>query len=621
MAEHDVISVPEKRTSARRRFLPPIGSPGYHLLLAGVAILILGPLGGVSAAFMNFSIGFFIGGQVLAGILGSTVTLPYGPEGKHGANYMQTMAASVAGMGGMAVLVQAMVWLGLPEPRAWQLVLYFLCLGMLGVGVGMLYTPILVDRMQLAYPSGYAVANILRALTDRELLKRSIAKLGGGMGLGYLVGLFSLNLGWFGRWGLSAAAIAGLEKASISASTFGAGMIVGARIAVPALVVGLLGLWQTPYLRSIGWLGPNDPFRKIGFILSLGTILGAAILDIALILLQAARRLRQSATERAKPPEDWKRVNVLRLVLWVLFWGAGTVLVGSQVLHQPPLFLTIAVGLSFLFVLVNGISLGISDWNPISSAFVVTVFILAGLGLGDPQIGLFCAAVVLIACSEGGDMQQDRSTGWRLGTNRIMQFRYQVIGIVMGAVLAVALAKVFMSAYPILREDQFAHPHLPGAEKWQSAMTFKFVGALRGITTSQPHVMKALRLGIGLGLGIEIARKLIKRGRRYQQFAAGSFAGRVLDFVLDAVVLPSPYASSFGGFVELPTVVWWTAGGVGASLFDKVQSWRAARRPKPVQEGLPADMSTMSLVGGGLIAGDSLAALSVGVFGLLHTLL
>ncbi len=38
-------------------------------------------------------------------------------------------------------------------------------------------------------------------------------------------------------------------------------------------------------------------------------------------------------------------------------------------------------------------------------------------------------------------MQQDRSTGWRLGTNRLIQFRYQVIGIVMGAVLCVVLAK------------------------------------------------------------------------------------------------------------------------------------------------------------------------------------
>src|SRR5947209_15037632 len=123
-------------TSGFRRYLPRIGSPAYHILLSTVAILILGPLGGISAAFMNFSIGFFIAGQVLAGILGSAVTLPYGPEGKHGANYMQTMAASVAGMCAMAPIIQAMAWLGLPQPAAWQLVLYFLCIGMFGVGVG-----------------------------------------------------------------------------------------------------------------------------------------------------------------------------------------------------------------------------------------------------------------------------------------------------------------------------------------------------------------------------------------------------------------------------------------------------------------------------------------------------
>ncbi len=590
------------------RFLPRIGSPAYHLLLAGVAILILGPLGGISAAFMNFSIGFFIGGQVLAGILGSTVTLPYGPEGRHGANYMQTMAASVAGMCGMAVLVQAMVWLGLPEPPAWKLVLYFMSIGMFGVGVGMLYTPVLVDRMQLAFPSGFAVANILRALTDRNLLKRSIAKLGSGMGIGYLGGLAALK-------------VPAVGAINLSTSTFGAGMIVGPRIAIPALVVGLIGVWQTPYLVSIGWLKPDEPFRKIGFIIALGTILGAAMLDLALILIQAARRFRQPSAEPARPADDWKRVNMLRLVLWVAFWGAATVFLGSQVLRQPVFFLAVAVGLSFLFVLVNGISLGISDWNPISSAFVLTVFILATLGLRDPGVGLLCASILLIACSEGGDMQQDRSTGWRLGTNRIVQFRYQVIGIAMGAVLAVVLAKLFMHSYPVLLVDQFSHPHTEGAQQWQSAMTYKLVGALKGITNPQPHVMKALRLGILLGLAIEIARKLIKRNRRYQQAVKTSRAGRAADFVLDAVLLSSPYASSFGGFVELPTVLWWTAGGLLPPAYDFVKSRRNSAASPSADAGVPEDMSTMSLVGGGLIAGDSLAALSVGLYGLLRTVL
>ena len=93
-------------------FLPPLGSKKYYLLLGLVAVFILGPLGGVTAAYMNFSLGFFIGGQVLAGILGSVVTLGYGAEGKHGANYLQTMAASVSSMAALGVLIQAMVWLG-----------------------------------------------------------------------------------------------------------------------------------------------------------------------------------------------------------------------------------------------------------------------------------------------------------------------------------------------------------------------------------------------------------------------------------------------------------------------------------------------------------------------------
>jgi uncharacterized oligopeptide transporter (OPT) family protein len=304
-------------------------------MLAAVAIFLLGPLGGISIAFMSFSIGFFVSGQVLAGILGSMVTFPYGPEGKHGANYIQSMAAAAAGMGAMSVMVQAQVWLGLPEPPFWKLTMFLICAGMFGVGTGMLYTPLLVDRMQLAYPSGHAVANILRALTDKNLLKRSVAKLGGGALVGYAGGYASLQSSAIGATGLSM-------------GTIGAGMIVGARIAIPALVVGAAGFWLTPYLRSIHWLGPEEHYRKIGFIISLGTILGAAVIDVTLILIQAFKRYRQQRGQTVAEPEDWKRVNMVQLILWVAFWGAATILVGSRVMAQPVFFLAAGVGLSFL---------------------------------------------------------------------------------------------------------------------------------------------------------------------------------------------------------------------------------------------------------------------------------
>jgi len=605
-----------------RRFLPPVNSPRYHVLLAAVAILILGPLGGITAAYMNFSLGFFVGGQVLAGILGSVVTYGYGAEGKHGANYIQTMAASVAGLSGMAVLIQAMTWLGLPEPPIWQMVLYFMCIGMFGVGVGMLYTPILVDRMRLAFPSGFAVANILRALTDIRLLRESIAKLGGGALAGLLSGLaVSATLP-----GAAGAALLRFAATGYSASTLGAGMIVGARIGVPAIVVGGIGLAITPWLRTHGmhdasgamtpFLGPHDPFRKIAFICALGMIMGAAIVDMTVLAGSALKQFGQ--TRAAEPEEDWKHTDKRFLTGWVAFWALGIVAMGVGVLHLPAAFVVIAIALAFVFLMVNGISLGISDSNPISSAFVLTVFILAACGMKDPVTGLLCASILLIATSSGGDMQQDRSTGWRLGTNRTIQFRYQVIGIAMGAVMSVVLARLFMKAYPILGVNQFANPGLPGAAKWQSAMTYKFVGALNGLTHPNPNVMVALVLGIGIGLVTELLRKAIKGSGGYKAWLARGGIGYYVDLVLDCVVLPSPYASSFGGFVEFGTSAWFGGGGVISSLLQTAWS----RKPKRAEdEGLPEDMSTVSLVGGGLIAGDSLAALGLGIWGLLKTVM
>jgi uncharacterized oligopeptide transporter (OPT) family protein len=541
---------------------------------------------------------------------------------------MQTMAASVASMAAMAVLIQAMVWMGMTMPPAWQLILFFTCVGMFGCGVGMLYTPTLVDRMQLMYPSGFAVANILRALTDIRLLKRSIGQLGGGTLLGTVIPLTALK---FEK----------IDEIGLSSSTIGAGMIVGARIGIAGAVMGFVGKVITPYLVSIGWLDANAPFRKIGFIIALGMILGATVVDMSLIAVNAVKRLK----EKSKPvatTEDWKQTNTSRLVAWVAFWTVALVLVATLVLHTPLLYVLIAVGLAFFFVMGNGISTGISDSNPISSAFVITVFILAAFGLKDPGVGLVAASILLISTSTGVDMQQDRSTGWRLGTNRVIQFRYQVIGIVMGSVLAVWLAKLFMQAYPVLTQNQYANTHIPGAEKWGSAMTFKFVGALQDLSHPKDFVKTALIIGISIGLVTEVIRKILKANQGYKAFVKGGTGGFVTDFMIDSVILPSPYASSFGGFVEFPVSLWFAFGGM---ITSSVQTLDERRNPKPVtlaavtaaseaetpiqpggvaeSEGgeLPEDMSATSLIGGGLIAGESLAALGIGLYGLLSTVI
>jgi uncharacterized oligopeptide transporter (OPT) family protein len=589
-----------------RRFLPAPGSAAYHVLLSAVALFVLGPLGGVTAAYMVFSLGFVVGGQVLAGILGSSVTYGYGAEGKHGANYIQTMAASVAAMGGMAVTIQAMVWLGVPTPPAWQLVLYLGCIGMFGIGIGMMYTPILVDRLKLEYPSGHAVANILRALTDKRLLRRSIAKLGGGTAGGIGIGLLTEHVAAIGRTG-------------VSASTLGAGLIVGSRIGVPSFVVGAVLALLAPYLRSIGWLGQNDPFRKIGFLFALAMIMGAAIVDLTLIGVEAVRRFRSAASTPATAERGpgGRGLSTKVLFGWVAFWGVALVVVATQVLHQPLGFTLFAIALTFVFVFINGISNGISDWNPISSAFVIAVLLMSALGLRDPVVGMMAANILLVSCSVGVDMQQDRSTGWRLGSNRTTQFWYQAIGIFMGAVLCVVLARLFMSAYPVLAVDTFANPQAKVGQ-WQSAMTFKFVGAIRDIGHLPDYKVKALAIGLGIGFVTEVARKLLAWSARWRAYRASGRRGAAAAWIVEAVLLPSPYASSTGGFLELSTSAWFAAGSVVSSIASWIE--KRARAAAPTDDDLPEDMSSTSLVGGGLIAGESLYALVAGILGLLALL-
>ena len=106
--------------------------------------------------------------------------------------------------------------------------------------------------------------------------------------------------------------------------------------------------------------------------------------------------------------------------------------------------------------------------------------------------------------------------------------------------------------------------------------------------------------------------------RAYRRFVKSGRAGFATDFTLDAIVLPSPYASSFGGFLNLYTSFWFAAGGVVTSAFNTL----AAKKKRAADaKALPEDMSSTSLFGGGLIAGDALAALAIGLVGLAGALL
>ena len=93
--------------------------------------------------------------------------------------------------------------------------------------------------------------------------------------------------------------------------------------------------------------------------------MGAALVDMSLILCGAVQRWRETAaTGRAaagRADEDWKRIQHRAARAWVVCWGAASSPSATSSCTSRCCYLVVAVLLVFLFAMVNGISLGISD--------------------------------------------------------------------------------------------------------------------------------------------------------------------------------------------------------------------------------------------------------------------
>lgn len=560
-------------------------TPGYYVLLLVLGALVLGPLATLSGTYMNFRLGFFLGGSILAGALGSVIVFVYGKEARHGANYIQTLVSAMGSLAAMSAVIQTHYWLDLPLPSTGYLILFAMSTGLFGMGIGTKFTPLLVDRWQLKFPSGKAVADMLRAFTDVKLLKKSLATLFGGAFFSFLLAMGKIPFP--ASW-------------AVQGATTGAGIIVGARIALPAVVMGAIGWLLTPYLTSIGWLEPGQDYRMIGFYISLAMIFGASVVDVAPAVSSSVKKLLKGeiGNSRKQGAPIW----------WIVLSGAVMVLTAWLAFDVPLFYVLLAVLLATMFCLMNGISVGVADANPISSAFVVTVLLLIVAGVKAISVALMCSMIVFIAVANGVDLLQDRRTGSYLGSNRMTQTAFNAIGVIIGAPVAVYMAMFFLETFPVLKA-------VPTSEvAWSSAMTLKMVGALQGIGGYEPHQLKALLIGLVLGLAISLLRKRFKRVQ-LEDGRMGFSRNKPLDFVVDTVVLPLPYASSFGGFVPFILVFWFGIGGTIRGIFDAAKNAFSSSE----QSDESATTNGAELTGVGLIVGETAAYTWIGLASLWST--
>ena len=108
--------------------------------------------------------------------------------------------------------------------------------------------------------------------------------------------------------------------------------------------------------------------------------------------------------------------------------------------------------------------------------------------------------VLLVSTSVACDMQQDRSTGWRLGTNRVDPVPLPGGRHPDGRAPRRRLREALHGAYPVLLLDQTAMNAGEQPAQWNAAMTFKFVGVLNSLTDDKPYQRTAIWIGVGIGL-------------------------------------------------------------------------------------------------------------------------
>ena len=218
-------------------------------------------------------------------------------------------------------------------PPAWQLMLFISCVGMFGVGAGdaLHPHPRRPDEARLPVRATPSPTSSVRSPTRRCSSARCAASPPAPGSARSAAG--------------SSTASRGLARAGCRCPTWAQGSSSArASPCPPRWWVSSAG-WPPRGSGANGWLGANEPFRRLGFLVGLASIMGAALVDLTLIARQAIARARaQPSRRRDGSTSERGGFPTRMLIAWVLFWAGAVVLVATGVMHQPARYILFGLG-------------------------------------------------------------------------------------------------------------------------------------------------------------------------------------------------------------------------------------------------------------------------------------
>lgn len=469
--------------------------------------MVLGVLQGVvlNAAFVYaaLKLGFSIGGSTVASIMGYALlrgVLRKGTMVENNVN--QTIASGINTAGtGLVFTLPALFMLDLKMRQeggpglSFELA-PFLLAGVAGAVLGVVVIiPLrkqMIDLDRLRFPSGVAVASIIRSGSTGAdkfrllLIGFAVSALAKVVLLNvHIPGLIEHEELYFG-FGVIPDYLS--PVVSLSLMNIAAGLLAG-RGGVPFFIGGALAWWLiAPIAVASGWV-PAEAGAQWDFLygtmlrpLGIGVLIGGALMGVVVSApaIVAAIRSLASATQTtsaggARIGGDELPLSVLivgTLVAIALFFGAAWLTEGVT-LWQALLCSVVGTVWLGLAALIVAQATGMTDISPMSGMALISVTLMMFLLDKNVAAAMVVGVAVCVAIGQGADMMQDLKTGFMLGARPIKQQIAQFSVTWFGALVTLGVLWLLWKGGPG-GEGGFGDTNLPAPQ----------AGALMGIIDS-----------------------------------------------------------------------------------------------------------------------------------------
>jgi putative OPT family oligopeptide transporter len=509
-----------------------------QLTVRAVAIGCL--LGGVVCAmniYFGLRTGWSIGGSLIAAILSFSLfrslqaampnMRPFTALETNIAQTAGSAAGSMTSAAGLLAAIPAMGMLGY-QLSYFELTLWSASVAWLGVfyAVPLRRQMVLVEKLR--FPTGTATAQTIVAMySEGADAQRKSNYL---VGFGVLAATFTLAtfvtndvLGivaldhppletWIPIGFLTVAAGYGFSLL-VSPLMYGAGILIGPRVAI-SLLLGALLSWGVlaPWVETTGWVEPGKTMSYAegarGWILWPGVaiMVADALTSLAMSWRTILNTFRSTGDGDAAADTSSDEIPNAWWIGGLAVAGTFTVASSSYLFGIHPLMTVLAIVMSSVLAAIAVRSTGETDINPIGGMGKVTQLVYGAIAPGSIPTNLMSAAVTGSGASQAGDMMHDLKTGYLLGASPRRQMVAQLIGIGAGIVVCVPIYVLFDTVYDIGGEELPA----PAAHAWRAMAEV----LSEGLDAMPEGALGAVVVGLIFGTVLPVVRSMLPEAQK-----------------------------------------------------------------------------------------------------------